>query len=249
MMTNTQPRRQVVMITGAARRIGAAMARHLHANGYDLALHCHHSRAELDALIDDLESAWPRSTLTLQADLADFDRLPALVAETVDRFGRLDALINNASVFHPTPIGTATGAQWDALFAANVRAPFFLSQAAAPYLKTAHGAIINMADVYAERPLKNHAIYCMAKAALVAMTRALAKDLGPEVRVNAIAPGAMLWPEKDDYDDRDGIIARTPLKRSGSADDITSAALWLLRDAPFVTGQVLTIDGGRTLSI
>ena len=248
-MTNFPPSQPIVMITGAARRIGAAMARHLHANGYDLALHCHHSRAELDALIDDLESARPRSTLALQADLADFDQLPALVAATVDRFGRFDALINNASAFHPTPIGTATGAQWDVLFAANARAPFFLSQAAAPHLKAAHGVIINMADVYAERPLKDHAIYCMAKAALVAMTRALAKDLGPDVRVNAIAPGAVLWPEKGDYDDRDSIIARTPLKRSGSADDITSAALWLLRDAPFVTGQILTIDGGRSLSI
>lgn len=248
-MTTTATDRPVVLITGAARRIGASIARTLHASGYDLALHCRHSRAELDALIGDLEAVRARSTLALQADLAEFDRLPELIAATVGHFGRLDALINNASAFHATPIDTATPAQWDDLFAANARAPFFLSQATAPHLRRQRGAIINLVDIYAEHPLPDHAIYCMAKAALVAMTRALARDLAPEVRVNGIAPGAVLWPEHGDYADRDALIARTPLARAGSPDDIASAALWLLRGAPFVTGQILRIDGGRSLVI
>jgi pteridine reductase len=239
--------RPVVLVTGAARRIGAAIARTLHASGHDLALHCRNSRAELDALVGDLERARARSTLALQADLAEPDRLPELVAATVRHFGRLDALVNNASAFFATPIGSATAAHWDDLFAANARAPFFLSQAAAPHLREAQGAIVNLVDIHAEHPLPDHAIYCMAKAALVAMTRALARDLAPEVRVNGIAPGAVLWPEHGDYADRDAIIARTPLARAGSPDDVASAALWLLRDAPFVTGQILSIDGGRSL--
>jgi pteridine reductase len=241
--------RPVVLITGAARRIGAGIARTLHASGYDLALHCRNSRAELDALIGDLESARARSTLALEADLAEFDRLPELVAQTVGHFGRLDALVNNASAFFATPIGSATPAQWDDLFAANARAPFFLSQAAAPHLRRRRGAIVNLVDIYAEYPLPGHAIYSMAKAALVAMTRALARDLAPEVRVNGIAPGAVLWPEHGDYADRDAIVARTPLARAGSPGDVASAALWLLRDAPFVTGQILSIDGGRSLVV
>lgn len=248
-MTNTATDRPVVLITGAARRIGASIARTLHASGFDLALHCRHSRAELDALIGNLEAERAHSTFALQADLAEFDRLPELIAATVGHFGRLDALINNASAFHATPIDTATPAQWDDLFAANARAPFFLSQAAAPHLRRQRGAIINLVDIYAEHPLPDHAIYCMAKAALVAMTRALARDLAPEVRVNGIAPGAVLWPEHGDYADRDALIARTPLARAGSPDDIASAALWLLRGAPFVTGQILRIDGGRSLVI
>src|SRR5690606_6084952 len=184
------PHRPVALVTGAARRLGAATARGLHAAGYDLALHYRSSAAPMQALADALETERPGSVLVLQADLAQFDRLPELVAKTVGRFGRLDALVNNASGFGPTPLGTVTPAQWDILFASNARAPFFLAQAAAPHLAAAQGAIVNMTDIHARRPLRDHAVYCMAKAALEMATRSLALELGPHVRVNAIAPGA-----------------------------------------------------------
>ncbi|MEO5623625.1 MAG: pteridine reductase [Dokdonella sp.] len=240
----------VVLVTGAARRIGASIARTLHAAGYDVALHCRASRAELDALIGELESARPRSTLALQADLAEVERLPELVTTTVERFGRLDGLVNNASAFYRTPLGTITAAHWDELFAANARAPLFLAQAAAPELAARNGAIVNLIDIYAERPLPQHSVYCMAKAALAMATLALAQELGPQVRVNGIAPGAVLWPEAGKgYTDQQELIARTPLQRAGTPEDVVGAVLWLLRDAPFVTGQIIRVDGGRSLAI
>ncbi len=240
----------VVLVTGAARRIGASIARTLHAAGYDVALHCRASRAELDALIGELESARPRSTLALQADLAEVERLSELVTTTVERFGRLDGLVNNASAFYRTPLGTITAAHWDELFAANARAPLFLAQAAAPELAARNGAIVNLIDIYAERPLPQHSVYCMAKAALAMATLALAQELGPQVRVNGIAPGAVLWPEAGKgYTDQQELIARTPLQRAGTPDDVAGAVLWLLRDAPFVTGQIIRVDGGRSLAI
>jgi pteridine reductase len=166
----------------------------------------------------------------------------------VGRFGRLDALVNNASAFFPTPIGEATPAQFDALFAANVRAPFFLAQAAAPHLRAAKGAIVNLADIHAERPLRNHALYGMSKAALLHMTRALALELAPDVRVNAIAPGAILWPDAGkDEAAKQALLDRTPLGRTGTPGEIAATALWLLRDATYTTGQVVRLDGGRTL--
>src|SRR5512144_1008620 len=171
-MSSTAQSRPVALVTGAARRIGVVMARRLHAAGYDVALHCRRSRAELDALIAGLERERAASTLALQADLDDVAQLAPLVAATVGRFGRLDALVNNASTFHPTPVGDATPAQWDALFGANARAPFFLAQAAAPHLADRAGAIVNLVDIYAERPLPQHPIYCMSKAALAMMTMA-----------------------------------------------------------------------------
>ena len=237
----------VALITGSARRIGAAIARALHAAGYDLALHYRHSRGDIDALATELERARPGSTLLVQAELAEFDRLPELVARTLGRFGRLDALVNNASAFHPTVFGNTTPAQWDALFAANVRAPFFLAQAAAMHLRAARGAIVNLSDIYAERPLRDHAVYAMSKAALAHMTRALALELAPEVRVNAIAPGAILWPEHGDGAAQAAILARTPLGRIGSAGDIAETTRWLLQDADYITGQTLRVDGGRLL--
>lgn len=240
--------RPVALITGAARRLGAAIAKRLHADGYDLALHYRTSVAEMQALAAELEALRAGSVLTLQADLADFDRLPELIAHTVGRFGRLDALVNNASTFHPTALGSATPAQWDALFASNARAPFFLSQAAAPHLKAARGAIVNLADIYAERPLRGHAIYCMAKAALVMATKSLALELAPEVRVNAIAPGAILWAEQSDTDAKQqAMLARTPLARTGTPEEIAEAVSWLLQNATYTTGQVLRLDGGRLL--
>lgn len=243
---NSSPRK-AALVTGAARRIGAAIARRLHADGYDLALHYRHSQADMDALLAELNAARPDSAIALQADLAAFDRLPELVARSVGRFGRLDALVNNASAFYPTPIGSTTPAQWDDLFASNARAPFFLSQAAAPHLRAARGGIVNLVDIHAEQPLAGHAVYCMAKAALRMLTKSLAVDLAPDVRVNAIAPGAILWPEHGkDAASQEALLARTPLGRTGAPDDIAGAVAWLLGDAAgYVTGQTLRVDGGR----
>ncbi|GAB2499537.1 pteridine reductase [Pseudoxanthomonas sangjuensis] len=245
----SEPRR-VALITGAARRIGAAIARRLHADGYALALHYRGSQAEAHALAVELETTRPGSVLTLQADLAEFDRLPELVAKAVGHFGRLDALVNNASAYYATPIGSATPQQWDELFASNARAPFFLSQAAAPHLKASRGAIVSIADVYAERPLPGHSIYSMAKAALVMMTKSLARELAPEVRVNAVAPGNILWAENPDKAETPQLLReRVPLQRQGKPEEIASAVSWLLGGNDFVTGQILAIDGGRSTFI
>lgn len=248
MVEHAGPRR-VALITGAARRIGAVIARRLHADGWNVALHCRRSRAELDALIAELERARAASTLALEADLVEVDALAPLVAKTVEQFGGLDALVNNASAFHATPVDRATPAEWDDLFAANARAPFFLAQAAAPHLAERRGAIVNLVDIYADTPLAGHPIYSMSKAALAAMTKALARDLAPGVRVNGVSPGAVLWPDAGKNDeDREAIVERTPLKRIGTPDDIASAVAWLL-DAPFVTGEIVRVDGGRHLVV
>ncbi|KAF1685189.1 pteridine reductase [Pseudoxanthomonas broegbernensis] len=240
--------RPVALVTGAARRIGAAIARRLHAHGFDLALHHLGSGAEAAALAAELEAVRSGGTLVLRADLARFDRLPELVAACIGRYGRLDALVNNASLFHPTPVGSAVPAQWEALFAVNARAPFFLAQAAAPHLRAARGAIVNLADLYAQRPLHDHALYSATKAALVSLTRALAQELAPQVRVNAVAPGAILWPEQAQaHAARQSILAATALGRIGAPEDIAAAVHWLLSaEAGYVTGQVLHVDGGRT---
>jgi pteridine reductase len=240
--------RPAALVTGGARRIGAAIVRRLHAAGHDIALHHHHSAGEAKALAAELERTRVGSVLLLQAELAEFDRLPELVAATVGRFGRLDALVNNASAFFPTPFGEATPAQWDALFAANARAPFFLSQAAAPHLRASRGAIVNLADIHGERPLRGHALYGMSKAALIQMTQSLALELAPEVRVNAVSPGAILWPDGGKSDaERSELIARTPLARTGTPAEIAEAVRWLLCDATYTTGQVVRVDGGRML--
>lgn len=247
MVSNPDQSPPVALITGASHRIGAVIARTLHTAGYDLALHYRSSRDELDALIGELEAQRADSTLALQADLADTERLPALIDATIARFERLDVLVNNASTFHPTPVGSITAAQWDALFAANARAPLLLAQAAAPHLKTSQGCIVNITDIYAERPLPQHAVYCMSKAALRMATLALAQDLGPAVRVNAVAPGAILWPEGKGGADRADVLAQIPLARTGAPEEIAGAVLWLIRDATYVTGQTIRIDGGRIL--
>lgn len=240
--------RPVALVTGAARRVGATIVRRLHAAGYDIALHHRNSAADAGLLAAELQAARPGSVLLLQADLAEFDRLPELVAQTLRRFERIDALVNNASAFYPTPVGTATPAQWDELFASNARAPFFLSQVAAPHLARRHGAIVNLVDIYAERPLARHTVYCMAKAALLMATQSLAVELGPDVRVNAVAPGAVLWPESGKaYTDQQALIDATALKRAGTPEDVAEAVRWLLQDAHYCTGQILRVDGGRTL--
>ena len=247
---NPRHERPVALITGAGKRVGAVIARTLHAAGYDLALHYRRSATEAELLATTLERQRSHSTYTVQAELADLDALPDVIQRVLTRYGRLDALVNNASAFYPTPIGTATPMQWNDLFASNAQAPFFLAQAALPALREARGAIVNLVDIYAERPLAEHPLYCMAKAALAAMTRSLALDLGPDVRVNGVAPGAVMWPsDGKPYDDQQAMLARTPLQRAGSPEDVAGTVLWLLRDAPFVTGQIIRVDGGRTLSV
>ena len=244
-MSQTRP---VVLVTGAARRVGAVIARTLHAAGYDLALHCRNSRTELDALMAELETRRPDSTLALQADLVDAECLPDLVDAALARFGRLDALVNNASIFKATPAGTITSQASDAFFAVNARAPLLLAQAAAPHLKKSRGAIVNITDIYAERPLPQHAAYCMSKAALRMATLILAQELGPEVRVNAVAPGNVLWSENPvKAETPQTLVEQTALQRQGTPADIAGAVLWLIRDAVYVTGQTIRVDGGRIL--
>jgi pteridine reductase len=242
--------RPVALVTGAAKRVGAQIARRLHAAGFDLALHHRASAAPMQALVDELQARRGHSVLVLTAELADADALPALVQATVARFGRLDALVNNASAFYPTPLGQATPAQWDELFAANAKGPFFLSQAAAPHLRASGGGIVNLADIYGERPLRNHTIYCMAKAALIMLTQSLAKELGPEVRVNAVAPGAVMWPAEGKAEhEKAAMLASTALQRAGDPEDVAEAVRWLLQDAHYTTGQVIRVDGGRSLNL
>lgn len=240
----------VALITGAAKRIGAGIARRLHGEGFSIAIHHRQSAPEALALANEFNNLRPGSALVLQADLAEFDRLPELIAHTIGGFGRLDVLVNNASSFFATPIGTVTPTQWQNLFAPNAWAPFFLSQAAAPHLKARQGCIINMIDIYAERPLAQHSVYCMAKAALQSMTLTLAKELAPEVRVNGVAPGAILWPEQGKSEqEQQAMLAKIPLQRVGRTDEIADTVLWLARDAHYTTGQIIRVDGGRHLSI
>ncbi|HEY0686856.1 MAG TPA: pteridine reductase [Steroidobacter sp.] len=237
-----------VLITGAARRIGAALARGFHAEGANVCIHFHRSGSEAEQLRDELSAARACSAIAVGADLLDVAALPALVDATVSAFGRLDVLINNASTFYPTPLGAVTARQWDDLMGTNLRAPLFLSQAAAPALKEARGLILNMIDIHAQRPLPQHPVYSSAKAGLVMLTRSLARELGPEVRVNGIAPGPILWPEGGlDEGVKQEIIDKTLLKRSGSPPDIVRTALFFAKDAPFVTGQILAVDGGRSV--
>jgi pteridine reductase len=240
----------VALVTGAARRVGAVIARTLHTAGYDLVLHHRRSVSQASGLQAELERARPGSTLVLQAELSEFDRLPELIAHTIGRFGRLDALVNNASAFYPTPVGVVTPAMWDDLFAANARAPFFLSQAAVPHLKASQGAIVNLVDIYAERPLKHHTVYVMAKAALAMMTMSLARELGPEIRVNGVSPGAVLWPEQGkSSQEKAALLQSTALEREGRPEDVAEAVRWLLLEARYTTGQIIRVDGGRALNM
>ena len=237
----------VALVTGAARRIGAAIARRLHADGYAVALHCNRSREAADALAADLDAQRAGSVHVLQGDLADATVLPTLVEDTVAQFGRLDALVNNAAAFAPTAFDATSADAFDALMATNARAPFLLAQAAAPHLRAARGAIVNIGDLYAERPRADLVAYAASKAALLGLTRGLAVALAPDVRVNAVSPGAILWPEDGaDSAQQTRILDATPLARLGSAEEIADAVAWLLRGG-FTTGEVLRLDGGRSL--
>lgn len=238
----------VVLITGAAHRIGATTARLLHQNDMNIVLHYRASRAKAQALQKELNEQRENSVILIQADLHITNGLSALIEESVKAWGRLDTLINNASSFYPTKMGDANEEQWDDLIGSNLKAPFFLSQAATPHLKKNNGCIVNIVDIHAERPLKTYPIYSMAKAGLVMMTKSLACELGPEVRVNAIAPGAILWPENLDDVAKQRIVSRTFLKRQGEPNDIAKTILYLIKDAGYVTGQVIAVDGGRSLN-
>jgi pteridine reductase len=240
---------KVVLITGAAHRIGAETARLLHAHGANLVIHYRSSRKAALATQEKLNALRPESVVLIQADLLEVDNLPALVREAQGAWGRLDVLINNASTFYPTPVGTVNEQQWNDLLGTNLKTPFFLCQAAAPHLARQRGCIVNIADIHADRPLKGHPVYSIAKAGLVMLTKALAAELGPEIRVNAVAPGAILWPQSD-MDDltKQRIVSRTFLKRQGAPADIAKAVLYLIRDAQYMTGQVLAVDGGRSLN-
>lgn len=239
----------VILVTGAARRVGAEIARTLHAAGARVAIHYRNSAAEAEALATALNASRPESAAAFAADLLDVAALAQLVAAVVARFGRLDGLVNNASSFYPTPVGNVDAASWDDLLGSNLKAPLFLAQAAAPHLTAARGCIVNITDIHAERPLKGYPAYCAAKGGLLTLTRALAVDLAPAVRVNAVAPGAIQWPDSGtDFPpaEQAEIIRHTLLKRVGSAADIARTVRFLVFDAPYITGQVINVDGGRT---
>lgn len=249
MTSHTTP--PVALITGSSQRIGAAVVRTLHAAGYNIVIHYRHSSLEASALADALNTERKDSAIIAQADLADLTQLQPLAKTAAAKWGRFDALVNNASSFFPTPIGSTTEAQWDDLIASNMKAPFFLAQALATALIESRGSIINIADIHGEKPLKNHTVYCMAKAANRMLTESLALELAPAVRVNGIAPGAILWPTQGGATSEAAqrqLLEKIPLQRMGNAEDIARAVLFLLRDAPYISGQILTIDGGRSIT-
>lgn len=239
---------KVVLVTGAAKRVGAEIAAAAHAAGACVVVHYRSAASEAQALVESFETARPGSALGLAADLLDPASPARLVEQVVGRFGRLDALVNNASTFFATPVGRIREQDWADLMGTNIKAPLFLSQAAAPHLRTTHGCIVNITDIHAERPLRNYPLYCAAKAALAGLTRALALELAPEVRVNGVAPGPIEWPEDATFDasTRKAIIDHTLLKRCGDPSDVARAVLFLMSDAPYVTGQIVAVDGGRS---
>lgn len=239
---------KVVLITGAARRIGASIGRRLHAEGAEVVIHYRGSTEEATSLCAELNATRDNSALLLRADLADIEQLPALIADVLAWRGRLDVLVNNASSFYPTPLGEISNDDWEDLLGANLKAPLFLSQAALPALRQARGAIINIVDIHAQRPLGDHPVYGAAKAGLAMLTRSLAKDLAPEIRVNGVSPGAILWPENDLSEaGKQAILRQVPAGRIGDPDDIAGCVLYLARDASYVTGQIIAVDGGRSI--
>lgn len=239
----------VALVTGAARRVGAVIVRKLHERGMNVVVHYRSSGAAAAELKTELEMRRPASIELVQADLLAPGAAEAVVEAALRPWGRLDVLVNNASVFYATPVGETTRAQWDEVMGANLAVPFFLCQAAAPFLAEHGGVVVNMVDIYAERPLKAFPVYSVAKAGLVALTRSLARELGPAVRVNAVAPGAILWPEQGTKEStKRKILARTALGHEGVPDDIARAVLFLVEDAGYITGHVLTVDGGRSIT-
>lgn len=239
---------KVVLVTGAARRIGAAIVTRLHENGARVAIHYRSSANEANGLATRLNAARADSAATFAADLLEMKQLPRLIADVIGWAGRLDCLVNNASSFYPTPVGSITEAQWEDLVGSNLKAPLFLAQAAVPHLRQHGGTIVNLVDIHAQRPLRNHAVYGPAKAGLAMLTRSLAKDLAPDIRVNGVSPGAILWPEDGMSDAaQQTILRQVPLQRPGDPDDIAGCVLYLVRDATYVTGQIIVVDGGRSI--
>ena len=243
---------KVVLITGGAKRVGAAICRHLHTDGFNLMIHYKSSINEARALQAELSLLRPNSVAIIQGDLLNIASLPNLISETVNHFGRLDVLINNASTYYASEIGDIDENKWHDLMGSNLKAPLFLSQAAATELRKNHGCIINITDMHVERPKKGYIVYSVAKAGLVTLTKSLAHELSPEVRVNAVAPGPVQWPENNPQFDevyRQRVINQTLLKRVGEAEDVAKAVKFLVADAPFITGHVLAVDGGRSLNL
>jgi pteridine reductase len=243
---------KVVLITAGAKRVGAAICRKLHQRGASLMVHYRSSLEEAQGLESELNQIRPGSVALVQADLLDISQIPRLISQTIQKFGKLDALINNASSFFATPVGAITEAGWDDLIGSNLKAPLFLSQEAAPHLKNQLGCIVNIVDIHADRPLKNYVIYSSAKAGLSSLTRSLALELAPEIRVNGVSPGPILWPENDEWKDlsvRQSIISKTLLKRMGEPNDIARTVLFLIADAPYITGQIIVVDGGRSINL
>ncbi|TAK44031.1 MAG: pteridine reductase [Betaproteobacteria bacterium] len=241
---------QVALVTGAARRVGAAIARRLHASGANVVVHYRGAEREAAELEAELNAARKGSALRLKGDLLAPIAPQALVGAALERWNRLDLLVNNASTFYATAVGEIEAAQWEELIGSNLRAPLFLAQTAAPHLAATRGSIVNIVDIHAERPLKGYLLYSVAKAGLAALTRALALELAPQVRVNAVAPGAIAWPENGQFEpgERERIVATTPLRRTGTPEDIAQAVHYLAT-APFVNGHLLAVDGGRSLHL
>ncbi|MER0171315.1 MAG: pteridine reductase [Nitrosomonas sp.] len=242
----------VILVTGGAKRVGAAICRRLHAQGARLVVHYRSSFDEAKALHDELNQKRSDSVVLVKADLLDTELLPDLVEKAASRFGQLDVLINNASSFFPTLLPQCTLDDWRDLVGSNLQAPLFLAQAAAPYLKERHGCIVNIVDIHTERPLKNYVIYNAAKGGLLSLTKSLAVELAPEVRVNGVSPGPILWPEDGEWADeaeRNQIVASTLLKRCGEPDDIAKTVQFLIADAPYITGQIIAVDGGRSIHL
>jgi pteridine reductase len=239
---------RTVLVTGAARRIGAAIVRCLHEDGANVAIHCNHSVADAERLKEELNVLRSDSAEVFTADLTEYAALAPLIDKVVGWAGQLDCLVNNASGFYATPLGDITENEWHDLVGSNLKAPLFLSQAAWPHLRRRHGSIVNLVDIHAQRPMRQHVVYGTAKAGLAMLTRSLAKEMAPEVRVNGVAPGAILWPEDSLSETaRNSILRQIPLGRPGDPRDIASCVLYLVRDAIYVTGQVIAIDGGRSI--
>lgn len=248
-MQNNSLQDKVALVTGGARRIGAAIAARLHESGMNLVIHYNSSEAEAHALQDALNAKRRDSVVLVRGDLLDIDKNRQLVSQCIQSCGRLDAIVNNASTFHPTPLDYAGPADWENLMGTNLRAPFFLVQNAAAELRKNHGCVVNIVDIHGQAPLKDYVIYSTAKAGLIALTRALASELAPEVRVNAVAPGAILWPQNNDDElAHQRIISNTPLKRTGTPEEVAEAVLFLVERAGFTSGHILPVDGGRSTS-
>ncbi|MFZ0219923.1 MAG: pteridine reductase [Candidatus Aquirickettsiella sp.] len=249
-MPDSKANDKVVLITGAGKRVGAAVAQYCHQLGMRLAIHYRESRQQASDLCARFNQQRQNSAIALAADLRNTDQLEGLITAVLSKWGQLDVLINNASSFYPTPLAKVTEMVWEDVMGSNLKAPFFLSQSAAPYLKQQKGCIINLVDIQAQRPLKNYSVYCIAKAGLVMLTKSLAQELGPDIRVNAIAPGIVLWPDDETEFNatlREKIVARNVLKRAGTPQDIANTAVFLINHANFITGQIIAVDGGRSL--